>query len=48
MPCGKGELDVLKHIVQQHENEGAGEQSREIDEALLDAGGMAAGGNSGK
>ena len=44
----EGELDVLKHIVQQHENEGAGEGSREIDEALLDNAGMAAGGNSGK
>lgn len=44
----EGELDVLKHIVQQHENEGAGEGSREIDEALLNAAGMQAGGNSGK
>ena len=44
----EGELNVLRHIVQQQEHEGAGEDSREIDEGLLGAAGMQAGGNSGK
>lgn len=44
----EGELAVLRNIVQQQEHEGSGEQSREIDEALLSASGMQAGGNSGK
>lgn len=44
----EGELNVLKAIVQQEENEGAGESSRAIDEQLLDSAGMQAGGNSGK
>lgn len=42
------ELEALKHIVQQRENEGAYEGSREIDDALLSGAGMAAGMNSGK
>ena len=44
----QAELNQLKHIVQQRENEGSGEQSRELDEKLLSAGGMQAGSNSGK
>lgn len=44
----EGELNTLRHIVQQHENEGAGEGSRDIDEALLSGAGLAAGMNSGK
>lgn len=44
----QGELNQLKAIVQQQEHEGSGESSRALDEALLDAGGMQAGGNSGK
>jgi hypothetical protein len=44
----EGEINVLSHIVQQREHEGAGESSREIDEALLNGSGMAAGMSSGK
>jgi hypothetical protein len=44
----QGELSRLEAIVQKRDNEGEGEQSRAIDEALLDAAGMRAGGNSGK
>ena len=44
----EGELNVLKHIIQQKTNEGAGEGSREIDDAMLDGAGMQAGMNSGK
>jgi hypothetical protein len=43
-----GEFSVLGRIVQEHEQEGAGESSRALDEALLSASGMQAGGNSGK
>ena len=44
----EGEIAALKYIVQQRENEGAYEGSREIDDALLSGAGMAAGMNSGK
>jgi hypothetical protein len=44
----EGELNLLKHIIQQPIHEGAGEGSREIDEALLNSAGMQAGMDSGK
>lgn len=44
----EGELNVLRHIVQQREHEGAGEGSRELDEGMLGAAGMQAGANAGK
>jgi len=44
----EGELNVLTHIVQEREAEGAGESSRALDEALLGSAGMQAGGNAGK
>lgn len=44
----EGELNQLAHIVQEREQEGAGEGSRALDEALLNGAGMAAGMNSGK
>lgn len=44
----EGELTVLGNIVQQRENEGAGEGSRAIDEGMLNAAGMQAGAQAGK
>ena len=44
----EGELNILAHIVQEREAEGAGESSRELDEGMLGAAGMQAGSNAGK
>lgn len=44
----ESEIAELKRLVQHYDNDGAGEGSREIDNQLLSAMGMAAGMNSGK
>lgn len=44
----EGEISQLTHIVQEREAEGAGESSRALDEGMLSAAGMQAGGQAGK